>query len=225
MNKKQMVLLILCTLPAACHDAQAPSVENFSRALDAYLAERGELCVGKSEWPIDVTEREFELGTRDGKQMPVLERLGIVHATDTVAQRKDEDQTFEVPVKRYELTSAGRAYFHPRSVKSRQGDLVAGSDLCAVRLTLAALKNSEVSTDTKGQKSAVLWYTYHVAPAPWTSDPEFLRVFPAVAHVLAGAEKDELREEVTLTPAGWIANELLTNPAPPVPASSQASAR
>lgn len=224
MTTNKAVHLLLCAALVACHDERAANTENFTRALDAYLAERGELCVGKTEWPIDVSAREAELGTRDAKQLPVLERLGLVSATDAVARRKDEDRTYDVPVRRYELTPAGHAYFHARSVRNASGKVVPSSDLCVAKLTLDQLKSSHVTTDAKGQRSAVLWYTYHATPAPWASDPEVGRVFPAVARVLHGAGKDELREEVTLTPAGWVANELLATVAPPSPAASQASA-
>ncbi|HTQ03210.1 MAG TPA: hypothetical protein VMI54_05115 [Polyangiaceae bacterium] len=225
MSTQRIACALACAAVVACHDTQADSPENFSRALDAYLAERGELCVGKSEWPIDVTAREAELGTRDAKQMPVLERLGLVTSSDAVARRKDEDQTFEVPVRRYELTPAGREFYHARSEQNAQGDVVAGSDLCVAKLTREKLVSSHVTNDAKGRRSAVLWYTYRVTPAPWTADPEFLRVFPAVAHVLAGAGKAELREEVTLTADGWVALELLGGAKSPSPAASQASAR
>jgi hypothetical protein len=225
MNPNQLGPFFACLALVACHDKRAPTVENFAPALVAYLTERGELCVGKTEWPIDVTEREALLGIRDAKQLPVLERLGLVSATDAIAQRKNEDQTVEVPVRRYELTPAGRAYYHTRTGTDRQGRSVSRSDFCAATLTLDRIKSFQVTTSSTGQKSAAVYYTYHVAPAPWTADPEIQRVFPMVARVIQGASKDELREELTLTDRGWVANELIGAPNAPAPAASQASAR
>jgi hypothetical protein len=225
MNQKNIALFLFCGVLVACHDKHAATNENFSLALRAYLAERGELCLGKNEWPIDVTEREAELGTRDAKQMPVLERLGIVSSTDAVAQRKSEEEVYSVRVKRYELTAAGRTFYHPRNVKNAQGNVVRSSDLCAAELSLDQIKNSQVTTAANGQQSAVLWYTYRVAPAPWTADPEVQRVFPMVARVIHGAGKDELREEVTLGKDGWVAVDVLGGSSAPSPSASQASAR
>ncbi len=225
MNQKKFAFFGLCAVLGACHDTQAPSKQNFSVALRAYLAVRGELCLGKSEWPIDVTKREAELGTRDAKQMPVLERLGLVSSKDAIAERKNEEDLVHVPVKRYELTAAGQKYYQVRKRENSQGKVVASSDLCAAELSLDQVKRWQVSTGENGRPSAVLWYTYRVAPAPWTTDPEIQTVFPLVARVIHGAGTDELREEVTLGRDGWVAEELLGNAGSPRPSTSQASAR
>ena len=222
MKSKSLRIIVICAAMAACHDQRAPSAENFAPALEAYLAERGELCLGKTEWPIDVSEREAALGTRDAKQLPVLEELGLVRSADATATRKNEDETYEVRVKRYELTSAGRSYYHARKSKDAQGNLVSQPDLCAAKLSLDQVKSWQLTTSTAGRQSAVLYYTYHVAPAPWATAPAAQRVFPAVARVLQGTGKDELREELVLTANGWIANELVGTPSP-APTASQAS--
>jgi hypothetical protein len=224
MMSKSFAVIFACASLVACHDKRAPNAENFAPALVAYLAERGELCVGKSEWPIDVSEREAELGTRDAKQLPVLEQLGLVRSADATATRKNEDETYEVRVKRYDLTPAGRSYYHARKSKDAQGNLVAQADLCAAKLSLDQVKSWQLTTSSAGRQSAVLYYTYHIAPAPWATAPAAQRVFPAVARVLQGAGKDELREELVLTADGWVASELLGTPSAPAPTASQASA-
>jgi hypothetical protein len=224
-TKKLALSFLACAGLVACHEKSAPTPENFTRALTAYLAERGELCVGKTEWPIDLTQRERELGIRDAKQMPVLERLGLVSSSDAITTRKTEDGTVEISVKRYELTPLGLTYYHPRVTTDGQGKTTSRPDFCVATLTLDQIKSSQVTTSSSGQKSAVVFYTYHVAPAPWTADPEAQQVFPAVAHVIQGAGKDELREELTFTDQGWVANELLGTPGTPAPTASQASAR
>ena len=48
----------------------------FTRAMNTYLEKRGDLCLAKSSWPIDVTQHEIDIGARNAVQMPVLERLG-----------------------------------------------------------------------------------------------------------------------------------------------------
>jgi hypothetical protein len=57
-------------------------------------------------------------------------------------------------------------------------------------------------------------YTYAVEAPDWARDPAFQRVYPAVARVLAGAGKAELKEGFTRTADGWLANELV--PAEPL---------
>ncbi len=71
-------LLAGCTPPARVTDA---SEGNFVQALHAYLDKRGDLCVNRSTWPVDVTSEEAEQGSRNSMQLPVLERLGLVRST------------------------------------------------------------------------------------------------------------------------------------------------
>lgn len=218
-------LLLLAAL-AGCHKPSEENAENFGAALNAYLAERGDLCVGKTEWPIDVSEREFELGTRDAKQMPVLERLGLVSSWDTIAERKNEGEVFQLRVKRYQLTDAGQKYYHQRTIKNAQGEPQPSGDLCAARLSLDKVTHWQASTTSGGHRVAALSYTYHVNAAPWTSDPDIQKVFPAVTRVVQGAEKAELVEGVTLTDNGWVADDLIgVPPSAKLPGPAQASAR
>jgi hypothetical protein len=46
-------------------------------------------------------------------------------------------------------------------------------------------------------------------------DPEALRVFPAIARLVAGAGKAELKEGLVLYPTGWVASELAAPGTPP----------
>ena len=57
-------------------------------ALRDYLAKQGNFCLGKFDWPIDVSERDFQMGTRDAVQMPVLEKLGLVVSSEVSVKRK-----------------------------------------------------------------------------------------------------------------------------------------
>ena len=52
------------------------------KAVAAYLADHGDLCVGKFTWPPDVTLADREGGSNDAVQMPVLEHLGLVESTE-----------------------------------------------------------------------------------------------------------------------------------------------
>lgn len=195
-----MKRLLLCCLAfgllAACtHDPRALNEANLTRALNDYLATRGDLCLAKSSWPVEVSEAERQAGSRNALQMPVLERLGLIAGSDVVDGR------------RYQLTSAGKTYFlarpaHKRTSGNRFNE--APADLCAAHLSLGRLVGWE--TPTAGR--AVATYTYKVKPASWTADPEVRAVFPMVDRVIRGAGTLQLKEEFVLGAGGWEALDL-----------------
>ena len=208
-----LVASALCV--GACHpkpnaDPKAATRENFARGTVAYLAARGELCLGK-EFPLDVTEREFASGARNAVQMPVLEHLGLVSSEHAMGQVTTEDGPVAVPVTRFQLTDTGRPYYRARE-GAGEGDKQHG-DLCVAKLSLNRVVSFEMAED---KRSAVVSYTYTVQAAPWTRVPEVKAVFPAVDRVVAGAGTALLKEGFTLTNDGWVANELLPPEAQPV---------
>jgi hypothetical protein len=189
-----LALLTACNQPARVTDA---SEGNFAHALDAYLAARGDLCVNRGKWPVDVTREEAEQGSRNSVQLPVLERLGLVRSTPVGETRH------------YELTDAGRAYYLARAPYKRDpGHSVADHDLCAAHLSLKHVVRWDPPSASTSGTQTVVTYTYDVAPAPWTSDPEVRRVFPMVDRVLRGAGSMELKETMVLTTVGWEAEDL-----------------
>jgi hypothetical protein len=207
---------------AACHKqpkeaASTPSIANFTTGMVEYLKVRGDLCLGK-QFPVDVTDREFETRARNAIQMPALEHAGLVTSSDAMGEVMTEDGKVPVKVRRYELTDAGQRYYLSREVPgqlTKTGQKLMRTDLCAAKLSLNKVSSFEV---TPGEHpGAVVTYTYKVDAAPWMSEAEILQVFPAVNHVIAGAGSAELKEGFTLTSSGWIANEL-------VPASNGAVA-
>ncbi len=109
-------LLTVCALSvSACHarpgvDLKAANKDNFARGVVAYLAARGELCLGK-EFPLDVTEREFQLRARNAVQMPALEHLGLVTSNAAMGQVTTEDGPVATPVTRFTLTETGSQYY------------------------------------------------------------------------------------------------------------------
>ncbi|MEI9937371.1 MAG: hypothetical protein WDO69_09100 [Pseudomonadota bacterium] len=195
---------------AACHtqpsvDLKAANKDTFTRGMVAYLAAHGELCLGK-EFPLDVSEREFELHARNAVQMPALEHLGLVTSSAAMGQVNTEDGPVATPVTRFQLTETGRQYYR---VQAAAGDARRlQGDLCVAKLSLDKVVSFELSAP-KDAKGALVKYTYHVKAALWTAVPEIKAVFPAVDRVVAGANKALLEEGFTLTDDGWVANELL----------------
>jgi uncharacterized lipoprotein len=199
---------------AGCDNHTALNQANIDQAMQTYLAQRGDLCLAKSNWPIDVTAEETGTGSRNGVQMPVLEQLGLVSASDAISERKDEDgNVSKVSVRRYQLTAEGKKYYlarapHKHEVDSRYA--AADHDFCAVRLTLDHVVGWETpkSPGATSPKEALVTYTYQVTPAPWAKDDNVRRVFPMVDAIIRGAGTMQLKEAFVLTNTGWEARDL-----------------
>ncbi|GAB3466358.1 hypothetical protein GCM10027321_32440 [Massilia terrae] len=193
---KRVLCILSVSLLAACtHDPRALNEANLTQALNEYLAKRGDLCLAKSAWPVDVSAAERQAGSRNALQMPVLERLGLAEGTEVADGR------------RYQLTSTGKAYFlarpaHKRATGNRFSE--APADLCAAHLSLDRLAGWE----TPAAGHAVATYTYKVKPAAWTVDPEVRAVFPMVDRIIRGAGTLQLKEEFVLGAGGWEALDL-----------------
>jgi hypothetical protein len=217
-------------LVGACRhrpDATAANLANFTAAMNAYLQSRGDLCIARAEWPVDVTLADFAARTRDAVQMPVLERLGLVDSAALSGASK---------VTRYRLTEKGRQQYLDRGTHrpvSAEGPNRGDADFCVAHLTLDRIVGWEIHPgEPKGESArdleddpksashaapptdATLSYTFHVVAPAWTRDPAFERAFPAVSRVVRGDGVAQLTETLTLTPAGWTANELLPAAAP-----------
>jgi hypothetical protein len=182
--------------------------------MQTYLARRGDLCLAKSSWPIDVTSAETGTGSRNGVQMPVLEKLGLVSASDAMGERKDDDgNVTKVPVRRYQLTDEGKKYYLARAPHRRETEnrfAAAPFDFCAARLSLDHVVGWETPKHpgATAPSVAVVTYTYQVTPAPWARDDNVGRAFPMVDTILKGAGVLQLKEAFVLTDAGWEAKDL-----------------
>ena len=199
---------------SGCSSDKELNQANVSKAMQTYLARRGDLCLAKSSWPIDVIASETGTGSRNGVQMPVLEKLGLVSASDAVGERKDDDgNVTHVPVRRYQLTDEGKKYYLARAPHKREVDdryAAVANDFCAAKLSLdhvvgwEPVKHAGATTIDE----AVVTYTYQVAPAPWARDADVGRVFPMLDTVLKGAGVMQLKEAFVLTSTGWEAKDL-----------------
>jgi hypothetical protein len=208
MNKLCLSLLFAVAL-IACTRSPEASREAFSQAMNTYLARRGDLCLAKSAWPIDVTQHEVDVGARNALQMPVLERLGLVSSSVATIDIDDEGTSHRIDVRRYALTDAGRRYVVTRSPVGAASAGPARSDFCAARLSLDKVVDWKLGSDANGGlQTATVTYTYRVEAAPWTSDPGIRQVFPVVAGVIRGAGSAQLQETFAATDEGWVAVDL-----------------
>jgi hypothetical protein len=198
----RLTALCLAACLAGCHrNKLEASKENFEVAVKAYLERRGDLCLAKQHWPIEVPVGPAAPADRDAVQMPVLEKLGLVTSSEGLTETTTPGKM--VHVKRYELTEAGRKFY-----LARPGQDSGPRDLCAGHVSLRKVVSWETTKDADGER-AVVSYTYGFDAAPWVRDPEAQRVFPAVARVLQGEGSAELKETLALTHDGWVAVELL----------------
>jgi hypothetical protein len=170
--------------------AGAPFVDG----LTAYLQQRGTLCLDYARWPVDVTAHDRVVGSREARQLPLLETLGLVSSEPLAAS--------DGSGKRYRLTGAGRALYIARETRT---------DLCPVTLTLNKVIGARVQPATDGAPAhATITYTYDVAAPAWARDARFAKSFPAIGRVIGGAGHAPLVEGFTRTPGGWTANELVS---------------
>lgn len=198
----------LCVLAlGACTSADAPSDAVFGTAVRGYLAQHGDLCLGKKRWPIDVTQHEIDVGGRNARQMPVLERLGLVNSAVAEVDVDDEGTLHHMKVRRFDLTDAGHKYYLTRA--SGSGTAAVQGDFCAGHLSLDRVVGWKLEPPGEGRaQRAVVSYTYTIDPAPWTADAEVQRVFPVVAGVVHGAGTAQLEESFLRTKDGWVPADL-----------------
>lgn len=193
---------------SGCARSPAPSSDQFAAALKDYLAQRGDLCLAKTDWPIDLTQHEIDTGARNALQLPVLERLGL--ASSTVAEvdvQDDQAVSHRMKVRRYALTEAGRQFYLTRERATPGGGRQTVGDFCAARLSLDRVVHWELAGEGR-DRLATVSYTYQVKAAPWTADAEVQRVFPVVAQVIRGAGSAQLQERFRPTATGWVAVDL-----------------
>lgn len=208
MKNIAVAALLVVTL-CACASKSEPSQANFTRGLNAYLEKRGDLCLGKFDWPIDVVQQEFDVGSRNALQMPVLEKLGLASSTEVTVELKTEDGSSPSKARRYQLTDAGRKYYVTREFVSRiGGNAVHQGDFCAARLSLDKVVGWELSKGADDHQLATVSYTYKIDPAPWMQNADAQKVFPVVTHMIQSAGIAQLRETFQLTDKGWIAQDL-----------------
>jgi len=211
MIRRLSAALLAVTVSTASHaNPQDASRDNFTTAVNHFLAQRGHLCIGKYDWPVYVIDAD-KGRSNDGLQMPVLEKLGLVTGKDMVVQGKDEHGKKIVShARQYELSKEGQKYYlHvPEVIATPTTRITHPADFCVATLTLDKVVGWEKPVQRNGETMTSVLYTYRINPAPWTKDSDFQRVFPMVARVVEGAGTMQLREGMHLTSSGWVADEI-----------------
>ena len=222
MKTKKNLIALAAIFGAACAQAEAPIHRaDLAAALRDFLAQRGDMCLAKYDWPIDVSARDVAQRTRDALQLPVLQQEGLVQSRDGYVIYKTEGQDEEsVPTQRYELTALGRKFYKVRETVSHPNgaaSVVHYGDLCAGRLELDAITSITPITEPPAvaggmrRASVRVSYLYRFKPAPWAEKEAVRGVFPMLDMLVRMQGKTPMTQSFHLDEQGkrWVADTQL----------------
>lgn len=196
----------------SCASKNDASEKNFTQALNPYLAQKGELCLGiPSAWPVDLNEAERRSGISRASEMAALEKAGMVrsHETETEYTPPLSGHPVNVKVLRYELTEDGKNFYRAKETIALVGKNETYGDLCYGQQRLDKIVKWEGPTTVGDSKEATVFYTYKIANlAEWAKNPDIQRVFPGIVSTIKGAGKTQMNQALTLTDTGWQARGL-----------------
>jgi hypothetical protein len=215
----------MCVTSASQASATDPSQKELTQAVKAFLAEHGDLCMAKYTWPRDVTPEDQQTGSNDAKQLPVLERLGVVRSVEIPASAPKETATAATgaqssapgssqpapagPTKRYSLTAKGQQYYLKKKhtiVGPHDQPTVHDADFCVAHLTLDKVVKWSPPEPVHNHLETLVKYTYHIIKAAdWMADPEARQVFPIVDRIIRGQGTLLMSATVQQLPDGkWV---------------------
>jgi hypothetical protein len=216
-------LMSVCGLLQAGTDQ--PSRHALTSAVNRYLSDHGDLCVGKFTWPRVVRPEERLARTNDAVQLPVLERLGLVESTEVsapaastpaaagatanaVAQGSQPGAAAATaePGRRYSLTEKGRRYYLQKkriTLGAHDQPVEHDEDLCVARLSLDKVVKWSPPGQVHGHLETVVRYTYHIKAADWMADPQAREVFPVVDRIIRHEGNMLMSVNVRLEDGRW----------------------
>ncbi len=179
MRRRSLISIASLFFLVACNNARKPSYENFTKAINEYLAKHGTVCtsIGR-QFPIDIPASAQLSQYGFGPQLIALQHARLVSETDTTAVVHGmldalRGSTPPQPVRRYQLTTEGAKYF-----QQVPGTFGQTGGFCYGQKTVdSVLKWSDpVTMDGRSQSDVI--YTYKVVDlAPWAERPEIQRAF------------------------------------------------
>jgi hypothetical protein len=194
------LVTLLAVAAAHANVPAAPSQKSLKPAVRKYLEEKGNFCLGKFEWPIAVSDEDRKTGTNNALQMPVLEKLGLVVASDSPG---------DPSIRNYSLTEEGQKYYLTKqtiTVNSAGQRIRHPGDLCPAKLELDKVVAWDPPSVVDGKTQTTVKYTYRIAKAAdWTQDPEVRKVFPMIARIIDSAGSQQLMQLFAWSNHGWVA--------------------
>jgi DNA-binding MarR family transcriptional regulator len=191
---------LLAVAAAQANVPPAPSQKSLKPAVRKYLEEKGNFCLGKFEWPIAVSDEDRKTGTNNALQMPVLEKLGLVVASDSPG---------DPSIKNYSLTEEGQKYYLTKqtiTVNSAGQKIRHPGDLCPAKLELDKVVAWDPPSVVDGKTQTTVKYTYRIAKAAdWTQDAEVRKVFPMIARIMDNGGSQQLMQLFVWSGHAWVA--------------------
>jgi hypothetical protein len=215
--KKTLSMLVAASW--VCGVAQGASTDPgksaVTRAVQQYLGEHGDLCIGKFKWPRLVTAEDRQGHSNDAVQLPVLERLGLVQSVEipaapapAAAAAGSQPQAAPAePTRSYSLTAKGRQYYLEKkhTTLGVHGQAVENTaDFCVAHLTLDKVTKWTPPDQVRGQTQTLVKYTYKIKAADWMTDSEARKVFPVVDRIIRGAGILEMTATLHQQDGKWV---------------------
>ena len=202
------VMVLGTLLLAGCGRKSDANVKDLSDATNAYLAKKGQLCLGIStKWPVDLQDSDQRSGYVKASEMAALEKVGLVHSQNTEAEYTTlSGRPAKAKVLRYELTDEGRKFYREKDVVGLGPNKEALGDICFGQQALDKVSKTEGPTQFGNTTEATVYYTYRIDNlADWTNNPSIQKVFPGIIGTLNGAGKTTVNQALVLTAQGWVA--------------------
>ncbi len=210
--KKYYFLLILGLFffsnTASSSEYLEPNESLLSDALASRLEQRGDFCLGKFEWPIDVSLEDDTAKTNDAIQMPALEKAGLVSSTNEQVTSKEGETETHLTVKRYVLSDTGKKFYLERESTTTTSSgikVLHHGDLCPAKLSLSKIVKWEKPFKSGENWETTARYTYKVKAADWANDPDIQKVFPLLSRIIHGEGNMQLQQRFRFSGQAWIA--------------------
>jgi hypothetical protein len=207
-KRRAWFALLLAIAGGACsRKPEPPEANDIRAALESFLREHGDVCLGKTKWPVVVTSEDVERGTSDAIQMPVLAQHGIVTLTSSASGERFASASPAPAIERaqrYELTARGKSVYLERE---KPGVLARATerDLCAAHLTLERILDVTERATGGDERQTVVRYTYRVTAPGWVKEPDVERAFPLLTLIVRGEGSLALEQRFTLRNGRWLA--------------------
>jgi len=202
------VMVLGTLLLAGCGSKSDVNVKDLSDATNAYLAKKGQLCLGIStKWPVDLQDSDQHAGSVKASEMAALEKAGLARSQNAEAEYTTlSGRTAKAKVLRYELTDEGKKFYREKNVVGLGPNKEALGDICFGQQALDRITKTEGPTKFGDTTEATVYYTYRIDNlADWANNPNIQKVFPGIIGTLNGAGKNTVSQALVLTAQGWVA--------------------
>ena len=202
------VMVLGTLLLAGCGGKSDANIKDLSDATNAYLAKKGQLCLGIStKWPVDLQDSDQRTGNVKASEMAALEKVGLVRSQNAEAEYTTlSGRPAKAKVLRYELTDEGKKFYREKDVVGLGPNKEALGDICFGQQALDSVVKTDGPIAVGDKKQVTLYYTYKIENlAEWAKNPDIQKAFPGIVPTINAAGKTTLNQNLTLTDQGWVA--------------------